>query len=369
MIFSLFLFNGCSSKPSMLKLAEHSTAVGEIATYEMLPQWSEDDFSAAHAAFVAGCGSGARATILDAVCNEALAAEDARHFFETAFVPFQLSDLNGESTGLMTGYYEPLLYGSRIKTERYRYPLYKRPDDLVTVDLGRLYPELRTKRLRGRIVGNRLVPYDSRSEINSVDINASAVCYVDDCVDRFFLQVQGSGRVLIDNNETIFVGYADENGHPYASIGKELIRRNEATHDEMSLQFIRQWLQNNPDEGEALLEHNPSFVFFYERTKAASGSLGVELTPLRSLAVDRRYIPLGLPVYYSAEDPVNNTPMARLGFAHDVGGAIKGAVRADLFWGYGKEAERKAGQMKSPLKLWVLVPKALLKANEGTMSP
>ncbi len=178
----------------------------------------------------------------------------------------------------------------------------------------------------------------------------------------FFLQVQGSGRVRLTNGEMLYVGYADQNGHPYVSIGRELISRGVMTFDEMSLQTIRAWLNANPGEAEALLARNPSYVFFTERSAALDGplgSLGVPLVAQRAIAVDPAYIPLGLPVWLDTTFPGNGDaePYRRLVFAQDTGGAIKGPVRADLFWGAGSAAEQYAGEMKQPGKLFVLLPR------------
>ena len=357
----LIIFTGCAPKARVYTLTPQSSSNAKIVSYGSLNEWQNDDLTDALSVFIRQCSSTNTLDVFHDLCPKAAQADDARVFFEDNFVPIALVDSDGGSpVGLMTGYYEPLLYGSLEKDSRYRYPLYGVPKELVTVELDSIYPELRGKKLRGRLDGGRLVPMPSREQIDSGEINASAICYVDNEIDLFFLQVQGSGRVSLDNGETIFVGYANENGHPYRSIGKEMIERGYIEKENISLQSIRAWFKKHPDKSKDILKLNPSFIFFKKREQGAVGSLGVELTPMRSLAVDRSFIPLGMPLYYDAVDPSTGKPMRHLGFAQDTGGAIKGQVRADLFFGFGEKAGEKAGVMKSPLQLWMLVPKKLL---------
>ncbi|HEY7986271.1 MAG TPA: MltA domain-containing protein [Methylophilaceae bacterium] len=279
------------------------------------------------------------------------------------FQPWQVTNADGTNTGLITGYYEPLLKGSRTRTELYRYPLYSRPDDMVTVDLNSLYPELANRKLRGRLKGNKLIPYYSRGEIEVTPspIAGKELLWTDDIVDLFFLQIQGSGQVKLDSGELVHVGYDDQNGQPYLSIGKVLIERGELTSDKASMQGIKDWGRKNLDKLRDLLNSNPSYVFFRELPKDLSGppgALGIPLAAERSIAIDPRYIPLGAPVFLSATYPNSNKPLQRLMMAQDTGGAIKGAVRADFFWGTGNDAGRQAGAMKQQGKMWVLMPKS-----------
>jgi membrane-bound lytic murein transglycosylase A len=295
----------------------------------------------------------------------------ARAFFETRFEPAPLRSETGTDEGLITGYYEPLLHGRLEKTARFRYPLYGRPDDLVIVDLGELYPELRDKRVRGRLAGKRVVPYPSRAEIGSSGgIKAPVLAWVDDPVALFFLQVQGSGRVLLADGRVLRVGYADQNGHPYQAIGKRLIERGALTYEELSLQSIRAWLAAHPDEAEAVLNSNPSYVFFEAREGTLPGPLGTLNVPLvaeRAVAVDPAFVALGSLLYLDTRLPANGgpfngssdegAPFQRLVFAHDTGGAIKGAVRADVFFGFGPQAEFLAGHMKQRGRLYLFRPR------------
>ncbi len=279
------------------------------------------------------------------------------------FTPYQVMNPDGTDTGLITGYYEPLLKGSKIRSDRYRYPLYARPDDIVSVELGSVYPELATRRLRGKLSGGKLTPYYSRAEIDVLQspLNGKELLWVDDIVDLFFLQIQGSGYIMFENGDGLHVGYADQNGQPYQSIGKVLIERGELTTDKASMQGIKEWSRRNPEKLRELLNTNPSYVFFRELPPGLSGplgALGVPIAAERSLAIDPRYIPLGAPIYLSTTLPNSSQPLQRLMVAQDTGGAIKGAVRADFFWGAGYEAGQKAGAMKQrDSRMWVLLPK------------
>jgi membrane-bound lytic murein transglycosylase A len=288
--------------------------------------------------------------------------DEASDLLREYFQPWQASKADGSTNGLITGYYEPLLRGSRTKTERYRYPLYSRPNDLVAVELASLYPELANRRLRGRLQDGKLAPYFSRGEIEvrQSPLAGKELLWVDDIVDLFFLQIQGSGMVFLETGEQVHVGYADQNGQPYQSIGKVLIDRGELTADKASMQGIKDWARRNLDKLRDLLNSNPSYVFFRELPNGLSGplgALGVPLAAERSIAVDPRYIPLGAPVFLSTTYPNTAKPLQRLMLAQDTGGAIKGAVRADFYWGTGNDAGRMAGAMKQAGRMWILLPK------------
>ncbi|HEY3326079.1 MAG TPA: murein transglycosylase A [Novimethylophilus sp.] len=297
-------------------------------------------------------------------------ADEVRVYLMQYFSPYQVTNPDGSNTGLITGYYEPLLRGSRQKTERYRYPVYSRPSDLITVDLGSVYPELASRRLRGKLEQNRLSPYFSRGEIEVANspLAGNELLWVDDIIDLFFLQIQGSGLVQLDHGQQVHVGYADQNGQPYQSIGKILINRGELTADKASMQGIKNWARANIGKVRDLLNSNPSYVFFRELPAGLPGPLGALGVPIlaeRSLAVDSRYIPLGAPVFLSTTQPNSARPLQRLMLAQDTGGAIKGAVRADFFWGAGVEAGRQAGAMKQQGRMWVLLPKGYAFAASG----
>jgi len=300
----------------------------------------------------------AEAGLLDITDNEGL-----RRFFERRFIPWQLRNGDGSDQGLITGYYEPLLYGSREKTGRYRFPVYGEPDDLLVIDLSKLYPQLKGMRLRGRIEGKRIIPYYDRADIDGKHAPAGKeILWVDDEISLFFLQVQGSGRIQLPDGAIVKLGYANQNGHPYASIGKKLVEMGELTLDQASLQSIRRWGIDHPDRLKELLYTNPSYVFFREMPDSqtsAIGAMGIPLTPGYSMAVDRRTIPLGMPVFLATSWPNTNKPLNRLMLAQDTGGAIKGTIRGDFFWGFGDEAGRQAGQMKQKGRMWVLFPNGM----------
>ena len=270
---------------------------------------------------------------------------------------------------MVTGYYEPLLAGSRTKTARFTVPLYAPPDDLLTIDIVSVYPDLKDKRLRGRIDGRKVVPYWTRAEIEGgrAPLDDKVLVYVENPIEAFFLEIQGSGRVKLADGSVMRVGYADQNGHPYHSIGRVLIDRGEITLERASMQGIREWGRQHPDQLPALLAENPSYVFFREvpapvpgSTEAAIdgpyGTLGVPLLAGRTIAVDRRSIPLGAPVFLATTYPLSTKPLQRLVLAQDTGGAIRGAVRADFFWGFGDNAGREAGRMKQDGRMWLLWP-------------
>lgn len=335
------------------------------ADWTALPAWGGDSLAATWPALLQSCSTLQKQSAWQAVCADAQALrapDDAtvRAFLERRFQPWQATQDDGSDEGLVTGYYEPLLKGSRVRTERARYPLYAVPDDLITVDLASLYPELKSLRLRGKLIGNKVVPYAARKDIEAPGFSGRAIAWAEDPVDLFFLQVQGSGRIELPDGSHMRVGYADQNGHPYQSIGRLLVERGELTLDQASMQGIKDWGAKNPDKLPELLAANPSYVFFRELPDGLTGplgALGVPLTGGRSIAVDPRYIPLGAPVYLATTQPNSSAPLNRLVMAQDTGGAIKGGVRADLFWGFGDAAGDLAGRMKQRGRMWVLLPK------------
>jgi membrane-bound lytic murein transglycosylase A len=335
--------------------------------WQDLPGWGDEDPAGAWAALITGCRALAARELWRDVCGRAQSIgspdrEQARRFFETHFTPYLLGRADGSEEGMITGYYEPLLKGSRTRTRRYRYPLYAPPDDLLVVDLSEVYPELKGMRLRGRMDGRRIVPYYDRAQIEqgSAALAGKEIAWVEDAIELFFLQIQGSGRIALENGEVLRVGYAEQNGHPYRSIGRLLVERGEMPLEKASMQGIKAWARAHPAKAAELLNQNASYVFFRELPgdlPGPLGALGVPLTPRRSVAVDPAYVPLGAPVYIATTWPLSPRPLNRLMLAQDTGGAIRGPVRADFFWGFGDDAAREAGRMKQPLRMWVLLPK------------
>ncbi len=340
-----------------------------------LPGWNEDALQDAWPSFTESCSAlttrQASAATWNAVCTSATTIDGrdglaVRTFFVKHFNAYQVRTTDGETKGLVTGYYEPLLRGSRLRDERNRNPLYAPPEDLLTVELAELYPELKDKRVRARVDGKRVVPYWSRSDIEGgkAAVAGKELLYVDDPIEAFFLQIQGSGRVQLNDGSVVRVGYADQNGQPYRSIGRILVERGELTLDKASMQGIKQWGREHPDALPALLAENPSYVFFREVPPNPSaaidgpvGALGVPLAAGRAIAVDPRFIPLGAPVFVATTWPLSTRPMYRLMLAQDTGGAIRGPLRADWFWGFGEDAAQQAGRMKQDGELWLLWPK------------
>jgi membrane-bound lytic murein transglycosylase A len=337
--------------------------------WNALPDWPEDAVAQAWAALRQSCLALEKQSAWQAACAAAAAVEglgdDAvRAYFELHFTPYALRRSDHRS-GLVTGYYEPLLRGSRTPGKKYRFPLYAPPDDLLTIELGDVYPELKNMRLRGRIDGRRVLPYWSRADIDGgrAPLAGKELVWVDDAVEAFFLEIQGSGRIKFDDGSMIRLSYADQNGYPFRSIGRLLVERGELPLERASMQGIKNWGRQNPDKLPALLEDNPSYVFFRELPLPASGpdgppgALGVALTAGRSIAVDARFVPLGAPVFLATTWPNSTRPLNRLMFAQDTGGAIRGPLRADFFWGFGDEAASQAGKMKQATEMWLLWPK------------
>lgn len=341
----------------------------QLAQWSDLPGWQADNVAEAWGAFLQSCrgmASKSHGSAWKAICNQAKAASgkadfDPRAFFEKNLRPYALMAGDQSVTGTVTGYYEPLLNGSRTKLKGYEQAVLGVPADLLTIDLASVFPELKGKRVRGRIEGNKVVPYWSRAEITEREtrLPGKTLLYTDDAVELFFLQVQGSGRVKLTDGTMARLNYADQNGHPYQSIGRLLVKRGDLKLEEASMQGIQAWARANPDRLTDLLNANPSYVFFREvpnSNEGPVGALGVPLTAERSIAIDPRSVPLGAPVFLATTRPNSAEPMNRLVMAQDTGGAIKGAVRADFFWGFGKEAGEQAGRMKQSGKVWVLWP-------------
>ena len=344
-----------------------SPGIGSPVDWSSLQNWESDNHGDVWAGFLRSCERLGHEHWRE-VC--ALATEsgdlndaEARAFFEAHFEVRPVYAEGGETEGLITGYYEPLLKGSLERSEEYRYPLYGVPEDLLVVDLGSIYPQLNGMRLRGKLDGNKVVPYYDRAQLDDDPelLRGAEILWVDSLVDVFFLHVQGSGLVRLTDGSTVAVGYAGQNGHPYQSIGRVLIEMGELEREEVTLFTIRDWLRANPDRLNEVFAQNPSYVFFELKEDQADGpigSLNVTLTPTRSVAVDRSVIPLGAPVWLQTTLPDEaRSPFDRLMLAQDTGGAIKGHVRADVFWGRGDEAEQLAGLMKQQGRLFVLLPR------------
>lgn len=341
------------------------------AAWANLPGWDRDPMQEAWPAFLESCAVVGHRAQWRGVCEAAQnlkpsTSQDVRAFFERYFEPFEIVKRTGprsDDVGLMTGYFEPVLRGSRSASPQFDTPLYAPPPDLLTIDLGSVYPELRGKRLRGRLDGRRVVPYYSRADLErDPALKGDEIVWVDDAIGAFFLEVQGSGRVRLPTGETIRLHYADQNGYPYRSIGRYLIDRGELKPGEATMPAIREWALSHPERLKELLDADPSVVFFREEplgdpALGPKGSLGVPLTPGRSIAVDPSAVPLGAPVFLATTFPASDIALERLVMGQDTGGAIRGPVRADFFWGTGAEAASAAGQMREPGRMWLLWPR------------
>jgi membrane-bound lytic murein transglycosylase A len=354
------------------------------ARFSDLPGWTKDAMAAALPALLKSCQRMAKQNPDRPVGPEARfgrtadwlpacrrletlpATKDAtptlRRLLESDFTPWQASD-RGEATGLFTGYYEPSLRGSFTRHGPYQTPLYKRPPELVQVELGEFRPDWRGERLAGQVVNGQLKPYFDRKAIDNGALAGKRLelLYVDSAIDAFFLHIQGSGRVQTPDGKDVRIGYDGQNGHRYVPIGRELAAQGALEIGAVSMQSIRDWLMARPNEAQAMMQRNPSYVFFKVlEGEGPLGAEGVALTPGRSLAVDRAWLAYGMPVWLDAEDPIApGQRLQRLMAAQDTGGAIRGPVRGDVFWGHGSDAEKRAGMMKSAGRYWLLLPKTV----------
>jgi membrane-bound lytic murein transglycosylase A len=361
----------CAECPACPAPARPATAKYLQVPFAAIPGWASAPLAPGLRAFVAGCGriaSGPLRRACDAAGTQPLEDEaGARRFVEASFEAWAIVAADGNPEGMVTGYYEPVLAGSRGRSERFGVPVYGIPADLVAVDLESVNPELKGLRLRGRIQGNRLVPYWTRAEFEARNAaGAPVIAWVEDPVELFFLQIQGSGQIELPSGERLRLGYGDQNGHPYRSMGRFLVDRKEMTLDQASMHGIKAWAAANPRKLREALDANPSYVFFREvpatesRPGIASGPLGTLGAPLSagySIAVDQRHVPLGAPVFLATTWPLSAQPLERLMAAQDTGGAIRGAVRADFYWGSGSEAGALAGRMRQRGRMWILWPR------------
>jgi len=344
-----------------------------------LPGWQKADLDPALAAFRRSCAVIAEKPSTEVIADYAGTAADwqkvcgqldnesdpgARIFFEKNFTPYLLG-----GAGLFTGYYEPEIRGSRTRHGAYQTPVYGLPPDLIRVDLSQFAAQFKGEHISGRLSGQKLVPYADRADINAKGLPATRILFwCDDDVALFFLQIQGSGRVQLDDGSSSRIAYAGENGRPYTAIGRVLLAKGELAKDKISLATIRDWLKAHPELARGVMEANQSFIFFEEKTLGdrllgSNGVEGVPLTPLGSMAIDLRKNALGAP-YYVAADPVKT-----LLIAQDTGGAIRGLVRGDVYFGFGANAEQRAGEMKAQGRMFVLLPNAVAARLGKSFSP
>lgn len=298
--------------------------------------------------------------------------EAAKSYFQHWFHPVEFFDREA-GPGLFTGYYVPTIKGSYTKSKEFSVPLYETPNDLITVDLGMFFQDLRHRQLVGRMEKRKLVPYYTRAQINkgAIKEKARVLVWINSPVDRLFLEIQGSGVIELENGERISIGYDAQNGMPYTAIAGVLIKKGVMTKDNASMQAIKNYLTKHPDQMDKVINQNKSFVFFRKMTDGvALGSQGVFLTPGYSLAVDKKWIPMGTPLWLNTTSPDSknpdvNKPLQRLMVAQDTGGAIRGQIRGDVFWGGGDRATEIAGHMKNTGHYWLLLPKHAISRLEA----
>ena len=363
-LFSVFFIIGCSNKNEIKKIEviekfdleekEVSNRL-EPTNFYAIEGFFEDDLDYALDVFKKDCKRSKRYDLFKDICHKAQFETDGRKFFIINFQPYKLLDSKSSDEGIITGYYEPLLYGSLKKTKRYKYPVYKIPKNLIVSD----DPKLKDYKLRGKIVDNKILPYDTRRQIeaNPDNPNLEAIAYVDDKYDLFSLHVQGSGRIKLEDGTIINVGYGQQNGWPFTGTGMYMLEKGYVTRNELSIQGIKNFFIKNPSKIDEVLNINDSYIFFRISKEGASGSLGSVLTAKRNLAVDTQFIPLGMPVFLNTKNPLTKESINQLMVAADVGGAIKGEIRADFFWGFGDDAFDYAGRMKEKGKMFILMPK------------
>ncbi|PJD96909.1 MAG: hypothetical protein CK426_02210 [Legionella sp.] len=371
------------NKPQENKPQESKPLFREVH-FKHLPGWDKADLKQSLRAFQTSCRAfikqgpeqvvGTEGIALQAkdwhpACKAALALDidqeqNAKSFFQHWFAPVEFYEKE-PGPGLFTGYYMPTIKGSLQRTKEFNVPLYEVPNDLITVDLGLFNPDFKNRKVIGRLSGNKLVPYHTREEITkgALKNKARVLLWIHSPIDRLFLEIQGSGVVELEDGSKWFVGYDGQNGAPYTAIAGVLIKQGVMTKDNASMQGIKRYLEAHPDQINAVINQNKSFIFFRKlNLDGALGSQGVVLTPGYSLAVDRQWIPMGAPLWLSttrpdSKSPDKSKPMQRLMIAQDTGGAIKGKIRGDVFWGEGEKATLIAGHMKNAGHYWLLLPR------------
>ena len=373
------LLSACAGGPPAGKIAEENLTLSEV-TFADLPDWRNDHQGEALSALARSCRTfqkmpkakaiGFAGTIGDwlPACNALVLTPtddiSARAFFERWFHPYAVAS-GDNPQGLFTGYYEVEVKGSRINDGRFNVPLYSPPKDFVTVDLGVFFDDLRGQTITGLVSNGRLRPMPDRGEIASGALSGKGLelLWLADPVDAFFLEVPGAGRVQLNDGSVVRVGFAGQNGYEYTAIGKELIAIGAIDKSDVSMQSIKAWLRSHPSKAREIMDRNRSTEFFrvVDNSRPDEGPIGGQGVPLtvgRSIAIDHRLISYGVPLWLDSSDP-QGTTLRRLMVAQDTGGAIRGAVRGDVFWGWGAEAERNAGQMKSPGRYYALLPRSV----------
>ncbi|WP_416055963.1 murein transglycosylase A [Stenotrophomonas maltophilia] len=362
----MILLAGCATTGTRpgAPAAKPAAATYAKVDWKALPAVTDADLQAGFVAWRSSCTRLKNDAVWARPCATAATVSDKdpaaiRQFLQRDLDVYALRAGGHQADGLITGYYEPIYPGSLTRTDKATVPVYGTPDDLIVVQLDSLYPELKGKRLRGRLDGKVLKPYDDAGTIASKGAKAPVLAWLTDPMDLQLLQIQGSGRVRLADGSQVRLAYAEQNGHPYRAIGRWLVDQGQLKKEDVTMDAIRAWAKANPARVPELLRSNPSYVFFVrspDSPEGPRGSLNVPLNAGYSVAVDRRVVPLGSLLWLSTTRP-DGSPVVRPVAAQDTGGAIAGEVRADLYWGSGDAAGKLAGDMKQKGNLWMLWPK------------
>lgn len=372
-VFIITHLNGCFKQTTTPEIKSAVTV--KQVSFSQLTDWNNDDFKEVIPVFAKNCGSllknnneylySSQIKIKTAdykgICKRFTnknikSSQQMKNFLEDEFIPYSISD-GDNYEGKFTSYYEAEINASFEKTEKYKYPIYGRPSDLIEINLRDFDTELPDKRLVGRVKDGKFIPYYNRREIENNGIKAPVIMWGDDLVDIHFMQIQGSAIAHMADGSDLRIGYADNNGHKFRGIGGILLSKKIIEPKDASMTKIREWLRNNPQEAAELMAENERFIFQkISDADGPTGALGLSLTAGRSMAVDNAYIPLGAVMWLDTYNP-DKQNIRKIVFAQDIGSAIKGVVRGDYFWGHGEQALKQAGRMNSVGKYFILAPK------------
>lgn len=371
LIFIFFNLSGCHRESAVTDVSGNVSL--KKLSFSDLNGWNDDNFAEIIPVFKKNCTqlykkgniylNGNDISSLKDKCKKfdtlnINSAEKMKKFMESEFIPYAVTD-NGNAEGKFTSYYEAVINASYTKSDKYKYPVYGKPYDLVEINLRDFDKNLPDTRLVGRVVNNKFIPYYNRRDIENNGISAPIIMWGDDLIDIHFMQIQGSAMAKMDDGSSVRIGYADNNGYKFKGIGSILISKGFIKPEDSSMPKIREWLRNNPDKAQDLMAENERFIFQkINNNDGPMGAFGVSLTAGRSLAVDTRYIPLGSVMWLNTTSP-DHKQINKVVFAHDIGSAIKGVVRGDYFWGYGEEALKYAGSMNSVGKYFIILPKEI----------
>jgi membrane-bound lytic murein transglycosylase A len=371
-VFITLYISGCHRESAV---TDSGDVMLKKVQFADLAGWNNDNFAEVISVFNKNCnqimkksgvylGNSAikvKISDLQNKCNKFFAANiknsnDMKKFLESEFNVYAVTD-KGKAEGKFTSYYEAVIHASYHKSDKYKYPVYGKPDDLIEINLRDFGTDLPDKRLVGRVDNNKFVPYYNRRDIENKGISAPVLMWGDDLVDIHFMQIQGSAVAKMDDGTEVRIGYADNNGYKFKGIGSILISKGYISKEDSSMPKIREWLRKNPDKAQDLMAENERFIF--QKINTADGPLGafgIPLTAGRSLAVDTDFIPLGSVLWLNTTSP-DHREINKVVFAQDIGSAIKGVVRGDYFWGHGEEALKHAGRMNSSGKYFIILPK------------